>query len=98
MSIKRCIHKACETLYWPYMATELKEYISKCNICLTHPNAQHKKPIRQHNLAPRPRSKGPGIEPIALTRDVIRPAIPKSVDPLSNDDSFQMFQQMFGSA
>ena len=32
-----------------------------------------------------------GIQPIELTKNVIHHVIPKSVDPLSDDDSFQMF-------
>ena len=43
-----CVRRALGTFFWPRMTTELKEYISKCEVCLTHRNGQGKEPIRQH--------------------------------------------------
>ena len=39
------------------MSTELKEYISKCDVCMAHRTTQGKEPIVQHEFAARPWSK-----------------------------------------
>ena len=36
------------------MATEFKQYIAKCDICLVHRSGQGKEPIVQHALVARP--------------------------------------------
>lgn len=52
-----CIRRACDTLYWPCMATELQEYISKCDVYLAHHTGQAKEPLLQHEVVARPWSK-----------------------------------------
>ena len=42
IGMEGCIHRAHDTLYWPHMATELREYIAKFDICLSHPTEQGK--------------------------------------------------------
>lgn len=54
IGIEGCICRARNTLYWPRMATELKEYISKCDICLAHRSAQPKEPLLQHEVVALP--------------------------------------------
>ena len=54
IGIEGCIRRACESMYWPRMATELKEYMSKCDVCMTYRSAPGKEPIQQHELVPRP--------------------------------------------
>jgi len=44
-------------MYWPQMAAQLKDYMSKCDVCLSHYPQQSKEPIRQHTFADRPWSK-----------------------------------------
>ena len=39
------------------MSTELREYISKCDVCLAHRPAQGKEPLIQHDVSDRPWSK-----------------------------------------
>ena len=39
------------------MATELKEYISKCDVCLAHRSTPGKEPLLSHELVARPWSK-----------------------------------------
>lgn len=39
------------------MATELREYVSKCDICLSHCAEQTKEPLLQHDVTDRPWSK-----------------------------------------
>ena len=50
IGVEGCIRRARDTLYWPRMATELRNYNSKCDICLAHRNAQTKEPLLQHDL------------------------------------------------
>lgn len=54
IGIEGCLRRARETLYWPRMATELREYISKCDICLSHRNEQGKEPMQSHEFVARP--------------------------------------------
>ena len=57
IGIEGCIRRARDTLYWPRMATELREYISKCDVCLAHRTGQAKEPLLQHEVVARPWSK-----------------------------------------
>ena len=57
IGIEGCIRRARDTLYWPRMATELREYISKCDVCLAHRTKQAKEPLLQHEVVARPWSK-----------------------------------------
>jgi len=36
IEIEGYIRRARDSMFWPRMATELREYISKCDICLAH--------------------------------------------------------------
>ena len=44
-------------MFWPRMTTELKEYISKCDVCLTNRASQSKEPLLQHDTTDRPWAK-----------------------------------------
>ena len=57
IGIEGCIRRARETMYWPRMSCELKEYISKCDICMAHRTAPGSEPIMQHEFAARPWAK-----------------------------------------
>ena len=39
------------------MASDVKDYVSKCAICLAHRTSQPKEPLLQHKIAPRPWAK-----------------------------------------
>ncbi len=52
-----CIRRARDSMYWPRISTELKEYISKCDICLAHRATPTKEPLLQHEFVARPWSK-----------------------------------------
>ena len=54
IGIEGCIRRARDTLYWPRMTTEIKEYISKCDVCMTHHTGQGKEPMLQHEFVTRP--------------------------------------------
>ena len=49
-----CIRRARDSMYWPRMTTELKEYVSKCDICLAHRATPGKEPLMQHDFEGRP--------------------------------------------
>ena len=57
IGIEACIRHARESLYWPRMTVELKEYIQHCDVCLAHRNEQGKELLAQHDFAARPWSK-----------------------------------------
>jgi len=57
ISIEGCIRRARETMYWPRMSSELKEYISKCDICMAYCSSPAKEPLMQHDFAARPWAK-----------------------------------------
>ena len=57
IGIEACIRRARESLYWPRMTVELKEYIQHCGVCLTHRNEQGKEPLARHDFAASPWSE-----------------------------------------
>ncbi|XP_048577104.1 uncharacterized protein K02A2.6-like [Nematostella vectensis] len=57
IGIEGCIRRARDTFFWPRMTVELKEYITKCEVCLTHRSGQRKEPILQHEFVARPWGK-----------------------------------------
>ena len=54
IGVEGCIRRARETMYWPRISTEMKEYIAKCDICMSHRAMPGKEPIMQHEFAARP--------------------------------------------
>ena len=57
IGIEAYIRRVRDILYWPRMATELKQYVAKCDICLVHRSGQGKEPIVQHEMVARPWAK-----------------------------------------
>ena len=57
IGIEGCLRRMRECLYWPRMTTQVKDYISKCDICLSHRSAPPREPLQQHDFAARPWSK-----------------------------------------
>ena len=54
IGIEGSIRRARDSMFWPRMATELQEYILKCDICLSHCVSQGKEPLIQHDITDRP--------------------------------------------
>jgi len=50
----RCVR---ECLFWPRMASDVKDYVSKCDVCLAHLTSQTKKALLQHEVIARPWAK-----------------------------------------
>ena len=54
IGIQGSIRQARDTLYWPRITTEIKEYISRCDVCMTYRTGQGKEPILQHEFIAQP--------------------------------------------
>ena len=54
IGIEGSIRMARDNLYWPRMNSDLKEYISKCDICLAHRAVPGKESLLQHEIPERP--------------------------------------------
>ena len=52
-----CLRRMRECLYWPHMTTQVKDYISKCEVCLSHRSVPPREPLRQHDFVARQWSK-----------------------------------------
>ena len=50
IGVEDCMRSARETMYWPRMSTELKEYIGKCDICMAQRAIPGKEPLQQHDF------------------------------------------------
>ena len=57
IGIEGCIRRVRDTLYWPQMSKDLKEYISKCDICLSNQSLPGRELILQHDIIERPWAK-----------------------------------------
>ena len=54
IGIEGCLRRARESMYWPRMSSDLKDYIAKCDVCLAHQNSPAKETIMQHEIIARP--------------------------------------------
>ena len=52
-----CLRRARETMIWPRMASELKEYIAKCDVCMKYRDTPCKEPLRSDDVEARPWAK-----------------------------------------
>ena len=57
IGVDGCVRRARDTMFWPRMTTKLREYISKCDICLLYRPLQSKEPLLQHDIPDRPWAK-----------------------------------------
>ena len=57
IGMEGCLRRARESLYWPLISAEIKDFVSKCDVCLSHCAEQAKEPLQPHNLIVRPWSK-----------------------------------------
>ena len=71
IGVEGCLRRAQESLFWPHMGTELKEYISKCDVCLAHRASPGKEPILQHVIPERPWAKV-GVDLCELNRRTLQ--------------------------
>lgn len=57
IGIEGCLRRARECIFWPGMNSELKEYMSKCEVCNKYKNSQQKESLMSHELSDRPWEK-----------------------------------------
>ena len=57
IDIEGCLRRMRECLYWPRMTTQVKDYVSKGEVCLSHRSAPPREPLQQHDFVARPWSK-----------------------------------------
>ncbi|KAK3715610.1 hypothetical protein QZH41_009028, partial [Actinostola sp. cb2023] len=55
--IDGCLRRARESVYWPGMSSEIKEWISTCETCREYETAQPKEPLMSHEIPERPWAK-----------------------------------------
>ena len=54
MGIESCLRMARESIYWPRMNAEIKDMISKCDVCNTYRPCQQKEELNSTKFAMRP--------------------------------------------
>ena len=54
LGVDGCLRRARRCMFWPNMASEIKHYISTCDVCRTFECSQQKEPLMAHELASRP--------------------------------------------
>ena len=52
-----CLRHLRECMVWPGMSSQMKDFVSQCDVCLTHRDSQVREPILQHDVSPRPWAK-----------------------------------------
>ena len=57
IGVEGCIRRVRDTLYWPQMSQDLKEYIFKCDICPSYQSSLGRVPILQHEITECPWAK-----------------------------------------
>ena len=57
IGIEGCIRRARDSLYWPRINADLKEYIGKCDICLAHQAVPGRESLVQQEIPERPWAK-----------------------------------------
>ena len=54
LGIEKCKRRAREVMYWPNMNTDVRDFVSRCDICQTHRYAQHQQSMKLHERPDRP--------------------------------------------
>ncbi|XP_060558164.1 uncharacterized protein K02A2.6-like [Ruditapes philippinarum] len=57
MGITKTLERAKDSIFWPGMSKQIKEYVSKCSICLTYRDANTKEPLMTTEFPKRPYQK-----------------------------------------
>ena len=54
IGVEGCIRRARESMFWPRMSTELKEYVAKCDVCMSYRAMPDKETLLSHEFVARP--------------------------------------------
>ncbi|XP_033116784.1 uncharacterized protein K02A2.6-like [Anneissia japonica] len=57
LGVESTLRRARETVFWPGITADLKDFLSKCDICNTFQPEQPKEPLLHHELPDRPWEK-----------------------------------------
>lgn len=57
MGIQGSLRRARESVYWPGMAKDVTDFVSKCDICSLHPRDQPREPLIAHEIPTTPWAK-----------------------------------------
>ncbi|VDI09095.1 Hypothetical predicted protein [Mytilus galloprovincialis] len=57
IGVERCLRRARESLYWPGLNSEVKDFILRCETCRTNERKQRKEPLISHEVPLRPWAK-----------------------------------------
>ena len=57
IGVEGCIRRARESMFWPRMSTELKEYVAKCDVCMSYRAMPGKETLLSHEFVARPWAK-----------------------------------------
>ena len=57
LGIDGCLRRARESIFWPNMNAEIREYISGCETCRKFETANPKEPLMSHDIPDRPWAK-----------------------------------------
>ena len=52
-----CLRRVRECLFWPRIASDVKDNVSKCDVCLAYRTSQTKEPLLQHEVISQPWAK-----------------------------------------
>ncbi len=53
IGIEGCIQRARDSMFWPRMATDLKTYTSKCDVCMAYRASPPQETLLPHKFIPR---------------------------------------------
>lgn len=54
LGIEASLRKARDSLYWPLMNEEIKDFVSQCSTCSTFQHKQQKEPLMTHDIPEQP--------------------------------------------
>ena len=57
LGIQGCLRRGREVMYWPRMNEEVKEFVSRCEVCRVYQDKQQKEPMIGHGIPSRPWQK-----------------------------------------
>ena len=57
IGMEGCLRRARESVYWPRMNAEVRDFIQKCETCRTFDSHQCKEPLKPHEVPARPWAK-----------------------------------------
>ena len=57
MRIEKCTQRSRQSVFWPFINSDIKDMVSSCTTCLTHRNRQQQETLIPHKIPSRPWTK-----------------------------------------